>query len=70
MPPVGDLAPACWICPAALLLLVAAAADDPLGEGVECLLVSHAIPVTCLWSHYPVASWEAIQNPYQPSRRI
>jgi hypothetical protein len=41
MPAVGDLASACWIGPAGLLLLVAAAAGDPLGEGVERLLICH-----------------------------
>ena len=53
-----------------LLFLIAAAAGDPLGEGVECVLVSHAIPVTCLWSHYLVAIWVAIPNSYQTSRQI
>jgi hypothetical protein len=47
MPAVGDLASACWIGPAALLLLVAAAAGDPLGEGVERLLVCHSRLGTC-----------------------
>jgi hypothetical protein len=44
MPAVGDLASACWIGPAGLLLLVAAAAGDPLGEGVERLLICHSLP--------------------------
>jgi len=44
MPAVGDLASACWIGPAGFVLLGAAAAGDPLGEGVERLLVCHSLP--------------------------
>ena len=35
----------------AFLLLVAAAAGDPLGEGVECLLICHGRPGPCRCCH-------------------